>query len=136
MWVGLEKKPRVILACERSGHYMDSMAKKEGHAKKKIKQTGSKKCGCLISLKGKKLGTNDDWMLEVMCDVHNHPAAEYLEGHSFVGRLSEDKTKLLVDMSRSIVRPKEILIILKQRNNLNVKTMKTIYNARYKHKIA
>ena len=42
-------------------------------------------------------------MFEVVCGVHNHLAAEHLEGHSFVGRLSEEETKLSVDMSKSIV---------------------------------
>ena len=103
--------------------------------KKKIKQTWSKKCGCPFTLKGKKLDTFDDWMLEVACGVHNHSAAEYLEGHSFAGRLTEEETKLLVDMSKSMVRPKDILVTLKQRNEVNVTTMKTIYNARHMHRV-
>ena len=42
---------------------------------------------------------------------------------------------MLVDMSKSMVRPKEILVTLKQRSELNVTTMKTIYNARYRYKV-
>ena len=79
-------KARVVLACERSGHYKHFKTIDEGPTKKKIKQTGSKKCRCPFTLKGKKLDTFDDWMLKVACGVHNHSAAEYLEAHSFAGR--------------------------------------------------
>ncbi|XP_028071740.1 uncharacterized protein LOC114274068 [Camellia sinensis] len=61
---------------------------------------------------------------------------EYLEGHSYAGRLSHEETSLLVDMSKSIVRPSKILVTLKQRNDANVSTMKTIYNARHRYKVA
>lgn len=90
---------------------------------------GSKKCGCLFKLKGKKLPTNDDWILLVVCGVHNHSAAVHLEGHSYSGRLSQEETSLLVDMSKSKVKPRDILATLKQRHPLNATTMKTIYNA-------
>jgi histone-lysine N-methyltransferase SETD2 len=72
----------------------------------------------------------DEWMLEVECGLHNHPAAENLEGHSYVGRLSREETSLLMDLSKSLVRPKEILHTLKQKDPLNKTTMKTIYNVR------
>ena len=78
-------KLRVVLACERSAHYKHCKTNDEWPTKKKIKQTGSKKCRCPFTLKGKKLDTSDDWMLEVSCSVHNHSIAEYLEGHSFAG---------------------------------------------------
>ena len=41
----------------------------------------------------------------------------------------------MVDMSKSMVRPKDILATLKQRSELNVTTMKTIYNARHRHRV-
>ncbi|XP_028051671.1 uncharacterized protein LOC114256255 [Camellia sinensis] len=88
-----------------------------------------------ISIKGEKLPTNDKWMLHVLCGVHNHSSAEHLEGHSFAGRLFKEKTSLLVDMSKSIVRSKEILVTLKQRDTFNGTTMKTIYNARHRHRV-
>ena len=81
------------------------------------------------------MDTSDDWMLEVACGVYNHSAAEYLEGHSFAGRLTEGETKLMVDMSKSMVRPKDVLVSLKQRSELNVTIMKTIYNARHRHRV-
>ncbi|XP_028085166.1 uncharacterized protein LOC114286245 [Camellia sinensis] len=89
------RKPRLSLACERSGSYRDT--RKNSRSKtKKARLT------------------------------------EYLEGHSYAGRLSHEETSLLVDMSKSMVRPSEILVTLKQRDDANASTMKTIYNARHK----
>ena len=87
-------------------------------------------------MKCKKLATNDDWSLIVVCGVHTHPAADYLEGHSYAGRLSHEETSLLVNMSKSMVRLSEILVTLKQRDDANASTMKTIYNARHRYKVA
>ncbi|KAL7193515.1 hypothetical protein ACSBR2_025178 [Camellia fascicularis] len=39
-------------------------------------------------------------------------------------------------MSKSMVQPSEILVTLKQRDDANASTMKTIYNARHKYKVA
>ena len=74
-------------------------------------------------------------MLMVVCEVHNHPTVEHLKGHLYAGRLSKQEISLLVDMSKSLVRPKDILSTLKQRDALNVTTMKTVYNARQRCKV-
>jgi len=58
-----------------------------------------------------------------------------MERHSFPGRLSEEEENLVVNMFYTLIRPRDILHTLKQKNNLNVSTMKTIYNARRKNKI-
>ena len=39
-------------------------------------------------------------MLSVDYGVHNHFAAEHLKVYSFIGRLSEEKENLVVDMSK------------------------------------
>ncbi|XP_057496891.1 uncharacterized protein LOC130781651 isoform X1 [Actinidia eriantha] len=127
------KRPRITFGCERSGYLRDRRSK-EGNSKKQLKMFGTKKCGCPFALKGQKLDTDDDWVLQVLCGVHNHPIAEHLVGHSYAGRLSEEETSTLVDMSKSLVRPKEILVTLKQRDALNATTMKTIYDAHYRYK--
>ena len=75
-------------------------------------------------------------MLMIVCGVHNHLAVEHLEGHSYTERLSKQETSLLVDISKSLVRPKDILSTLKRRDALNVTTMKMIYNARQRCKVA
>ena len=125
------KKPRIVFSCERSGACKSKHIKEKGA---KTRASGTKKCGCPFALRGKKLDTADDWMVMVMCGVHNHPAAKHLEGHSYAGRLSKQETRMLEDMSKSLVWPKDILSTLKQRDALNVTTMKTIYNARQKCK--
>ncbi|KAL7209894.1 hypothetical protein ACSBR1_031462 [Camellia fascicularis] len=103
---GAHRTPRIFLAC-------------------------TKKCGCPFELRARKLMADDDWMVDVACGMHNHAPAKHFEEHSFVRRLSEEETSLLVDMSKSMVRPKEILVTLKRKDALNVTTMKTIYNVRH-----
>ena len=58
-----------------------------------------------------------------------------MEGHSFFDRLSKEEEKLIVDMSKTFVRPRDILHILKQKDSLNVSTLMTVYNIRKKHRI-
>ncbi|XP_034218932.1 uncharacterized protein LOC117630298 [Prunus dulcis] len=54
-----------------------------------------------------------------------------VSSRSFIwGRLSEEENALLVDMSKSLVKSRDILVTLKDRDAMNVSTMKTIYNAR------
>lgn len=55
------KKPRLTLGCERSGSYRDIRITKDGTGGKKLKHTGSKKCGCPFTLRGKVVGSNEEW---------------------------------------------------------------------------
>lgn len=127
------RRPRITFACERSGAYRRKYA--EGQTPKRPKTTGTKKCGCPFLLKGHKLDTDDDWILKVVCGVHNHPVTQHVEGHSYAGRLTEQEANILVDLSRSNISPKEILQTLKQRDMHNVSTIKAIYNARHKYRV-
>ncbi|XP_061998453.1 uncharacterized protein LOC133715810 isoform X2 [Rosa rugosa] len=131
---GKSLKPRVTLGCERGGKFKVHKERCDKGGKQRC-GTGSKKCGCPFTLKGEKLTTGDGWMLKVVCGVHNHALTESLEGHSYAGRLSEEETSLLIDLSKSLVRPKEILTKLKQRDSLNVTTIRTIYNARQRQRV-
>ncbi|KAJ0009922.1 hypothetical protein Pint_33440 [Pistacia integerrima] len=129
------RRPRISFACERSGTYRRKY--QAGEQPKRPKTIGTKKCGCAFELKGLKLATDDDWMLKVICGVHNHPITQHLEGegHSYAGRLTEQEANILVDMSKNNISPKEILNTLKQRDMHNVSTIKAIYNARHKFKV-
>ncbi|CAL2248387.1 unnamed protein product [Prunus armeniaca] len=137
-----KRRPRVILACERNGNYKsckssettDTRSDANSDMKKCARDTSTKKCGCPFLLKCVNIGDGDDWKLEVVCGVHNHPISEYLQGHSFVGRLIEEENALLVDMSKSLVKPRDILVTIKYRDAMNGSTMKTIYNARIRNK--
>ncbi|XP_028116456.1 uncharacterized protein LOC114314191 [Camellia sinensis] len=131
---GGRKRQRIYLACERSGKYR-SRKKLKDDSKDLLKQTGTKKCKCPFDLNVYKLKTNDKWILNIVCGLHNHLATEHLQGHSYTGRLSANEKSLLVDMSKSLVRPKEIHITLKQRDALNMSTMKTVYNVRHRYRV-
>ncbi|XXG45522.1 hypothetical protein AAC387_Pa02g0586 [Persea americana] len=128
------RKHIIVFSCERSGTYRGSSKVFQKKCPNKV--TGKKKCNCHFALKGRKLATDDDWMVTVICGVHNHPNAKHLEGHSLVGRLSEDELTVLIDMSKSLVKPRNILHTLKKRDLNNTTTMKTIYNARHKYRVA
>ncbi|XP_062014034.1 uncharacterized protein LOC133730467 [Rosa rugosa] len=84
-----------------------------------------------FALKGKNVGPRDEWIVEVVNGMHNHHAAKYPEGHSYMGQLTKEENNLLVNISKNLVNPKEILYTLKKNDPLNSSTMKTIYNARH-----
>lgn len=102
---------------------------------KRHKVSGTKKCNCPFTLKGYKLANNDNWILQVVCGLHNHLAVQHLEGHSFAGRLIEQEDNILINMTKSEVIAKEILITLKRRDKSNVSIMKIIYNAQHRGKV-
>ncbi|XP_016649034.1 PREDICTED: uncharacterized protein LOC107880943 [Prunus mume] len=108
-------RPRVILACERSGNYKSYKSSETTDIRSDANSDMKK---CVRDTVGGGLWSN------------NHPILEYLQGHSFVRRLSEEENALLVDMFKSLVNPRDILVTFKDRDAMNVSTMKTIYNAR------
>ncbi|KAL6514335.1 hypothetical protein OROHE_019077 [Orobanche hederae] len=67
--------------------------------------------------------------LEVECGVHNHPTTQHV-----IGRLSQAEEKFVIDMSNNNSQPKDISIMLHRMFPDNKSTIKTIYNARLKHK--
>ncbi|CAH9077106.1 unnamed protein product, partial [Cuscuta epithymum] len=85
-------------------------------------------------LQGVKLENDDDWCINVICEHHNHPPAAQLEGHSFTGRLNKDEENVLLDMTKNMVKPRNILLTIKDKNEKNTTTMKTIYNVRHKYR--
>ncbi|KAI3856565.1 hypothetical protein MKX03_032429 [Papaver bracteatum] len=123
------KKARLTLGCERGGFFRNHKKKSE-QLKEKPRQrkrvTGTKKCGCPFALKGI-WSPGDKWKLEVQCGRHNH---ELAVGNSYVGRLKEDERQLLIEMTKSGLRPRQVLKTIKQTSEGNMSTMRTIYNAR------
>ncbi|KAK9291532.1 hypothetical protein L1049_019480 [Liquidambar formosana] len=127
---------RLTLGCERGGYYINRKKDVETeHEKKRRKETGTKKCGWPFALKGKKMPDDDEWMLKVLYGIHNHEAAKYLEGHSYIGRLLEQENSLVLDMSMKMSRPKDILVTLKRKDILNTSTLRTIYNAHLNNRV-
>ncbi|KAH6765972.1 hypothetical protein C2S52_016955 [Perilla frutescens var. hirtella] len=71
---------------------------------------------------------------EFVCGVHNHPQAQYLEGHAYADRLISDEEKLVASLSSSHTRPKQILTAIQRSFPNNKSTIKTIYNVRSRNK--
>ena len=68
--------------------------------------------------------------MKLMCGIHNHELAKSLVGHSYVGRLTKVEKTLIIDMTKSMVKPRNILLTLKEYNTNSFTTIKQIYNAR------
>ncbi|KAG5548619.1 hypothetical protein RHGRI_014088 [Rhododendron griersonianum] len=101
------RSPRMRFACERGGKYRPFI--------NKAKDKGG-------------------WTVSVVNGNHNHPPAKQLEGHAYPARLSSEQSTMLVDMCvSSLSSPREILSLIKGKDEFHVSSMKTIYNARYKH---
>ena len=63
----------------------------------------------------------------IVSGIHNHYLTKNLERHFFAGKLSEEEEKLVVDLLKTLVWPRDILNTLKQRNILNVSTLRIVY---------
>ena len=70
-------------------------------------------------------------MVKLICGIHNHEMAKSLVGHPFAGRLTKDEKIVVDDMIKSMVKPRKILLMLKEHNDNNYTTIKQIYNARH-----
>ncbi|RZB74634.1 putative protein FAR1-RELATED SEQUENCE 10, partial [Glycine soja] len=114
----------VLIVCERSGTY------KCRNKEFVRKDTGSRKCGCPFRLRGKPVRGGEGWMVKLICGIHNHELAKSLVGHPYVGRLTKEEKKIIADMTKSMVKPKNILLTLKEHNADSYTTIKQIYNAR------
>ena len=69
-------------------------------------------------------------MVKLICGVHNHELAKSLVGHPYAGRLTKAEKTLIADMTKSMVKPRNILLTLKEHNANSCTTIKQIYNAR------
>ncbi|KAL5159182.1 Protein FAR1-RELATED SEQUENCE 5 [Glycine soja] len=114
----------VLIGCEMSGTY--KCMNKEFVRK----DTGSRKCDCPFRLHGKPVHGGESWMVKLICGIHNHELAKSLVGHPYVGRLTKEEKKIIADMTKSMVKPKNILLTLKEHNANSCTTIKQIYNAR------
>ncbi|KAH1221688.1 Protein FAR1-RELATED SEQUENCE 5 [Glycine max] len=72
----------------------------------------------------------EGWTVKLICGIHNHELAKSLVGHPYAGRLTKDEKKIIVEMTKSMVKPKNILLTLKEHNANSCTTIKQIYNAR------
>ncbi|KAH1210226.1 hypothetical protein GmHk_15G044586 [Glycine max] len=113
----------VLIGCERSGEYR--CRNKEFV----IRDTRTRKCRCPFKLRGKPVVEGQGWV-KLICGIHNHELAKSLVGHPYVWRLSKAEKTLIGDMTKSMVKPRNILLTLKEHNVNSCTTIKQIYNAR------
>ncbi|KAL5158765.1 Protein FAR1-RELATED SEQUENCE 5 [Glycine soja] len=110
----------VLIGCERSDEYR--CRKKEFIRR----YTRTRKCGCPFKFRCKPVVGGEDWMVKLICGVHNHELAKSLVGHPYAGA----EKILIADMTKSMVKPRHILLTLKEHNVNSCRTVKQIYNAR------
>ena len=55
-------------------------------------------------------------MVKLMCESHNHEMTKSLVGHSYPSRLTKDEKIIITDMTKSMVKPINILLTLKEHN--------------------
>ena len=58
-------------------------------------------------------------MVKLICGIHNHEMAKSLVGHPYAGRLTKDEKTVVADMTKSMVKPRNILLTLKEHNDNN-----------------
>ncbi|KAH1257260.1 Protein FAR1-RELATED SEQUENCE 5 [Glycine max] len=122
--IGSRRTTFVLIGYERSGEYR--CRKKEFIRR----DTGTRKCGCPFKLRCKPVVGGEGWMVKLICGVHNHELAKSLVGHPYAGRLTKAEKTLIADMTKSMVKPRNILLTLKEHNANSCTTIKQIYNAR------
>ena len=112
-----------MIDCERSGQYR---VKKKDLVKT---CTESRKCGCSFKLRAKPVVGGEGWMMNLTCGSHNNELAKSLVGYPYAGRLTKDEKIIVADMTKSMVKPRNILLTLKEHNVNSYTTIKQIYNA-------
>ena len=114
------------MQCERSGIYKPPKTRK----KPNLEDIDSRKCNCLFRFKGLFDKDINDWWISMLCVMHNHDLEENFQGHLLAGRLSVEEKKKVIDMTKSLAVPRNILTNLKQNNKESVTTIKQVYNMR------
>jgi len=72
--------------------------------------------------------------MKLICGVHNHKMAKSFVGHSYTGRLTKDEKIVVADMMKFMVKPRNILLTLKEHNDNSYTTIKQIYNVRHAYR--
>ena len=100
------KRPFLTMQCERSGVYKPPKTRK----KPNLEGIGSRKCNCPFRLKGFFDKDTNDWWLAMLCGMHNHDLeVGKLQGHLIAGRLRAEEKKKVIEMTKSLTVPRNIL---------------------------
>ncbi|KAI5677183.1 hypothetical protein M9H77_08133 [Catharanthus roseus] len=110
----LDRRPYVILACERRGSvkkYKKSIVDDEEKEiqKKRGGLYGTKKCGCPFKLKGEQMATSENCQVFVHNGRHNHKIVVYSYGHAQAAKLMEEQLQQTEQFRKSHVPPCNIL---------------------------
>ena len=63
---------RILYTCDREGQYNPKGKTPSVHPTKRRKNTGSKKCGCMMRAVAKRTADGMAWELKIMEATHNH----------------------------------------------------------------
>ena len=76
------------------------------------------------------------WRVTIECGFHNHKVMTTLLGHSYVSRLSSEEKTMINQLTKNMVKLGQILLTIKDQDQTNLSTIKTIYNEcqRYRRK--
>ena len=75
-----KKASRVVFTCDRGGQY-DSKGKNLKMHDSRRRQTGSKKCGCLMKVELRLESMSSMWILRVLEGAHNHGPSTAAAAH-------------------------------------------------------
>ena len=110
----------LLIAYKRSGEYRP---KKYNLVKT---CTGNRKCGCPFKLRAKPVVGGEGWMVKLICGVHNHKMTKLLVGHPYAGQLTKDEKIIVADMTKFMVKQKNISLTLKEHNDNNYTTKRNV----------
>jgi len=98
------RKTYVLLDCERGDKYRKYKSDVEPSV------SSTRKCDFPFKFIGKPISNGDGWVLKVIYVYRNHDLFQTLVGHPSVKRLKSTEHSLLVDMSKSQVKPANCLL--------------------------
>ncbi|KAL5141576.1 Protein FAR1-RELATED SEQUENCE 5 [Glycine soja] len=87
-----------------------------------------------VVLRAQPILGGDEWMMKLICGVHNHEMAKSFVGHPYASRLTKNEKIVVVDMMKSMMKSRNILLMLKEHNDNSYTTIKQIYNARHAYR--
>ena len=70
-------------------------------------------------------------MMKLICSSHNHALVKSFIEHPYTSQLTKDEKIIIGDMTKSMIKLKNILLTLKKYNANSCTTIKLVYNARY-----
>jgi hypothetical protein len=132
-----KKATRVLYTCDRAGKY-DSKGKNPNvHISRQRKNTGSKKCECLMRVVLRLDQISSTWSLKVLETTHNHGPSIAVTAHPAhrIAALAPDTRVLISTLSCSGLLPAQILTTLRD-SDLDISLIpKDIANLTQKHKL-